>query len=136
MEDFSMSIQKLRGNLAHATKIKAPGHAVCATVGEVEGALLDYNALMAEVSTLRREIADLKELAYERAPKLAAEEANKQIKPLKEEIERLRSELGYIANAKRHSFYDTGEFMEWAQSRARHALGQKPGELTIRKERT
>lgn len=128
-----MSIQKLRGNLAHATKIKAPGHAVCATVSEVEAALLDYNALMAEVSTLRREIADLKELAYERAPKIAAEEANKQIKPLKEEIERLRNELGYIANAKRRNIPDAEDFRAWAQSRARHALGQKPGELTVKK---
>jgi len=91
-----MSIEKLRENLAHATRIKAPGYALCATVGEVEAALLDYNALMAEIS-------------------------------------RLRQELTYIANAKRHSFYDTGEFMEWAQSRARHALSLKPGELTIRK---
>jgi len=93
-----MSIQKLRGNLAHATKIKAPDHALIASVAEVEAALLDHGALMAEIN-------------------------------------RLRHELTYIANAKRHSFYDTGEFMEWAQSRARHALSLKPGELTIRKER-
>lgn len=49
------------------------------------------------------------------------------------EIERLRQELGCIANAKRHSFFDTGEFVEWVQSRARHALGQKTGTLTIKK---
>ncbi len=128
-----MSIEKLRDNLAHATKIKAPGHALCATVSEVEGALLDYNALMAEVTTLRRELTDLKEFAYERAPKIAVEEADKQTKLFKEEIEHLRKELGYIANAQRKSFKDDREFRIWAQNRARHALGLKPGELTIRK---
>jgi len=88
-----------------------------------------------EVERLRQEIADLKEFAYGRAPKIAIEEANKQIKPLKEEIERLRLELGYIANAQRWSFTDAEEFRDWAQNRARHALGLKPGEPTIRKER-
>jgi len=122
LEDFSMSIEKLRGNLAHATKIKSPGHAICATVSEVEATLLDYNALMAEVLTLRRVLDDLKE---------AAEETNKQTL----EIRRLRQELEYIALAKKRSFADAEEFRAWAQNRARHALGLKPGELTIRKER-
>ena len=89
----------------------------------------------AEIERLRRELADLKEFAYERAPKIAIEEANKQIKPLKEEVERLCSELGYIANAKRRNFTDAEEFRDWAQNRAQHALGLKPGELTVRKER-
>ena len=88
-----------------------------------------------EVDRLRQEIADLKEFAYGRAPKIAIEEANKQIKPLKEEIERLRLELGYIANAQRRNFTDAEEFRDWAQNRAHHALGLKPGEPTIRKER-
>jgi hypothetical protein len=86
-----------------------------------------------EQARLRQELADLKELTYERAPKIAAEEANKQIKPLKEEIERLRLELGYIANAKRRNIPVAEDFRDWAQSRARHALGQKPGELTVKK---
>ena len=89
-----MSIEKLRANLAHATKVKSPRHALIASVAEVETALLDYGALMAEVS-------------------------------------RLRNELGYIANAKHGSI--ECEFRAWAQNRARHALGQKPGELTIKK---
>jgi hypothetical protein len=130
-----MSIQNLRVNLAHATRIKSPDSVLIATVSEVEAALLDYNALMAEVSSLRRELIDLKELAYERAPKLAAEETNKQIKPLKEEIERLRSELTLITNAKRMDFANTTELGNWVIDRARHALSLKPGELTIRKER-
>ena len=93
-----MSIQTLRVNLAHATKIKSPDGTLIATVKEVEAALLDYGALAAEVS-------------------------------------RLRQELGYIALAKKRSFENDREFRLWAQNRARHALGLKPGELTIRKER-
>jgi hypothetical protein len=84
---------------------------------------------MVEVITLRRELADLKEFAYERALKIAAEEANKQTI----EIRRLRQELDYIANAKRKNFTDAEDFRDWAQNRARHALGLKPGELTIKK---
>lgn len=130
-----MSIEKLRSNLAHATKIKVPGYAVCATVAEVEGALLDYNALMAEIATLRREVADLKDFAYERAPKIAIEEADKQIKPLKEEIERLRHALNQIAGVSEDKVMTAKTFQAWARSRARHALSLKPGELTIKKER-
>jgi hypothetical protein len=56
------------------------------------------------------------------------EEKNNQIVKLEMEVMRLRSELGYIANAKRISFKDAKEFRLWAQSRARHALEQKEKE--------
>lgn len=91
-----MSIEKLRANLARATNHLRPPTAWIATVAEVEAALLDYGALMAEVS-------------------------------------RLRAELGYIANARFANFTDAEEFRAWAQNRARHALGEKPGELSIKK---
>lgn len=62
------------------------------------------------------------------------EKKNDQIVKLEMEVERLRSELGYIVNAKRKDFgFDDEQFRLWAQNRARHALGQKPGELTIKK---
>lgn len=63
------------------------------------------------------------------------QEKNNQIVKLEMEVERLRSELNYIANAKKISFKDEKEFRLWAQNRARHALGLKLGELTVRKER-
>jgi hypothetical protein len=64
------------------------------------------------------------------------EAKNDQIVKLEMEVLRLRSELEYIANAKRKDFgHDDEQFRLWAQNRARHALGLKPGELTIRKER-
>ena len=92
-----MSIEKLRANLAHATKIKSPGHALIATVVEVEAALLDYGALMAEVS-------------------------------------QLRAELSYIANARTGDEFKTlKNYRGRVKNRARHALNQKPGELTIKK---
>jgi hypothetical protein len=59
---------------------------------------------------------------------------NRQIVKLEMEIIKLRSELENIALAKKRSFENDREFRVWAQNRARHALGQKPGELTIRKE--
>jgi chromosome segregation ATPase len=146
MEDFSMSIKKLRSHLDHAIKSQSPGDVLIATVEEVEKTIHEIDSLIfsnseqgdqlrAEAERLRRELADLKEFAYERAPKIAIEEADKQIKPLKEEIAGLRQELGYIANAKRRNFLDAEEFRAWAQNRAMHALGLKPGELTIRKEK-
>ena len=64
------------------------------------------------------------------------EEKNNQIVKLEMEVERLRSELRCIANAKIQDFkLGDPEFRLWAKSRARKALGEKPGELTIRKER-
>jgi hypothetical protein len=60
-------------------------------------------------------------------------EKNHRIVTLEMEVERLRSELGYIANAKRRNIPVAEDFRDWAQSRARHALGQKPGELTVKK---
>ena len=83
---------------------------------------------------LKQERDELKRFAYEEAPRIAAEEANKQTATLKTEVERLRLELGYIANAQRKNFTDAEEFRTWAQNRARHAIGEKPGELTIKKE--
>lgn len=62
-------------------------------------------------------------------------EKNILIVELEMEIERLRSELGNIANATRNSFRDDREFRIWAQNRARRALGQKPGTLTVKKEK-
>lgn len=70
---------------------------------------------------------DLKKFAYEEAPRIAAEEANKQIEPLKAEIERLREELQIIANG------TTKSFEIWAKRRARKALGQEAGTLVIKK---
>jgi hypothetical protein len=59
------------------------------------------------------------------------EAKNDQIVKLEIEVERLRSELGYIANAK---FGNTEcEFRAWAKNRARHALNYKPGTLTVKK---
>lgn len=49
------------------------------------------------------------------------------------EIKRLRDELSYIANAKRLSSESADEFWAWAQNRARHALRQEAGTLTIKK---
>lgn len=49
------------------------------------------------------------------------------------EVERLHNELRIIANAKWRDFKSVGDFRVWAQSRARHALGEKPGELTVKK---
>lgn len=61
------------------------------------------------------------------------EEKNDKMVKLEMEIERLRSELNYIASATRNSFRDDREFRIWAQNRARLALGQKPGTLGIKK---
>ncbi len=63
------------------------------------------------------------------------EDKNGQIVKLEMEVERLRSELRYIANEKRENYRRPDDFGFWAQNRARHALGLKPGELTIRKEK-
>ena len=63
------------------------------------------------------------------------EAKNNQIVKLEMEVLKLRSELENIANAKFRNFTDAEEFRAWAQNRARHTLGQKPGELTIKKER-
>jgi len=52
-----------------------------------------------------------------------AEEAEERTEKAEAEVERLREELGYIANAQRKSFVDDREFRIWAQNRARHALG-------------
>jgi predicted RNase H-like nuclease (RuvC/YqgF family) len=93
----------------------------------------EVKELWADCERLRRERDDLKRFAYEEAPKLAAEEANKQIDPLKTEIAELRRELTLIAYAQQTSFRDDQSFRLWAQNRARHALNQKPGELTIKK---
>jgi cupin superfamily acireductone dioxygenase involved in methionine salvage len=104
---------------------------VTTQIAELQTQLVDANA---EIERLQQELADLKDLAYNRAPKLAAEEANKQIDPLKAEIERLRTELGYIANAKLQNFnHDDSDFRLWAQNRARHALNQQPGTLAVKK---
>ena len=61
------------------------------------------------------------------------EEKNNLMVKLEMEVERLRSELRYIANAQRHSFTDAEEFRTWAQNRARHALGEETGTLTVKK---
>ncbi len=62
-----------------------------------------------------------------------AEEAEERADKSETEVECLRLELGYIANAQRKSFVSDREFRIWAQSRARNALEQKPGELAIKK---
>lgn len=98
----------------------------------------DYMRCTAESMRLLEQVAEYKDLAYNRAPKAMAEEANKHADELKAEIKRLRDELGYIANAKSANFEDAEEFRAWAQNRARHALGlkmelAKDGTLTVKK---
>jgi hypothetical protein len=61
-------------------------------------------------------------------------EKNDQIVKLEMEVMRLRSELENIANVSIAEIRAI-DFRQWAQNRARHALGLKPGELTIRKEK-
>lgn len=100
---------------------------------EIKELWADGERLRAENKRLRQERDDLRRFAYEDAPRIAAKEANDQTAELRAEVERLRLELGYITNAQRKNFTDAEEFRAWAQSRARHALGQKPGELTIKK---
>lgn len=64
------------------------------------------------------------------------EAKNYQLVKLEMEIERLRSELRLIANGKNYTHTDDKEFRAWAQNRARHAIGEKPGALTIKKGET
>jgi cell division protein FtsB len=87
----------------------------------------------AEIKRLQEEVTALKRFAYEDAPRIAAEEANKQTAELRAEVKRLRDELGCIAMARGNAFTAPGEFRAWAQNRARHALGMKPGEMKIKK---
>lgn len=94
-----------------------------------------FKRLWIECESLKQQRDDLKRFAYEEAPKIAAEEANKQTADLRVEVERLRLELTYIADAQRKNFADAEEFRTWAQNRARHAIGWKPGELAIKKEK-
>lgn len=62
------------------------------------------------------------------------EEKNNKIVKLEMEVDRLRSELEFIANARRKDFgFDDEQFRLWAQNRARHALGQEAGTLVIKK---
>jgi regulator of replication initiation timing len=100
---------------------------------EIEDLKLYCVRLRAANEWLRQERDDLKELAYERAPMIAAEQANKQTADLRAEIERLRLEISYIANAQRKSFKDDREFRIWAQNRAQNALNQKPGTFTVKR---
>lgn len=100
---------------------------------EVKELWADCERLRAENERLRQERDELKRFAYEGTPRIAAEEANKQTVELKTEIERLRQELSYIANAQRKNSYNAAEFRAWAQNRARHALGQEAGTLTVKK---
>jgi uncharacterized coiled-coil protein SlyX len=59
---------------------------------------------------------------------------NDQIVKLEMEVERLRSELSYIANTKPlDSFTDYQGFAIWVINRARHALNQQPGTLAVRR---
>jgi hypothetical protein len=88
--------------------------------------------IVEEVKRLKAELAELREFAYERAPKIAAEEANKQIERLKTENERMRAALWFIANLESGSRGAYSKFAE-AQSRARHAIGQEAGTLRIKK---
>lgn len=62
------------------------------------------------------------------------EEKNRQIVKLEMEIYRLRIALETIASLEPGSRGAYSKFAQ-AQNRARHALGLKPGELTMRKER-
>jgi hypothetical protein len=55
-------------------------------------------AILEEVKRLKAELAELREFAYERAPKIAAEEANKQIERLKTENAQLRTALQSIVD--------------------------------------
>lgn len=88
----------------------------------------------ADVGRVMKERDELRRFAYEDAPRIATKEADDQTAALRDEVERLRQELGYIANAHRRSFKNAQEFRTWAQNRACHAIGQKPGELAIKKE--
>lgn len=84
---------------------------------------------------ITNEIARIKSQA-EQAQKEVAEMRrifNEAYARVVEERDRLRQELEYIANAKHKNFPDAEEFRAWAQNRARHAIGWKPGELTIKK---
>lgn len=64
--------------------------------------------------------------------KLIEEKNNKLVK-LEMEVERLRSELSLIANGENYRHTNDKEFRTWAQNRARKAIGQEAGMLTIKK---
>jgi len=90
---------------------------------EVEELREDNKILFEDCEQLRRERDEWKQrrdLAIQRAEKADLE------------VERLRRELQNIANAKRYD-YQPDDFGFWVQNRARHAIGQKAGEPTIKK---
>lgn len=96
--------------------------------------LLNEKALLeAQLISVNEAIEELRQFAYERAPKLAAEEISKQTAELREENQHLRQELVYIANANPNDFMVAGGFQKWAQSRARKAIEQEAGTLTVKK---
>jgi hypothetical protein len=59
-------------------------------------------------------------------------EARERAEKAEAEIERLRQELGYIANAKHRNFDDAEDFRDWAQNRARHALNISANDEALR----
>ncbi len=100
----------------------------------------ERDAAKEQLEQSRTELADLNRWIHEEAPQIAVKESRKAIEQAnaraeKAEAERdqLKQELGYIANAK-HGNIEC-EFRAWAQNRARHAIGQEPGTLVIKKEK-